>query len=77
MPRNDRPIAGGTDRDGKVVTAEDIAKLKEQLQNRAREQALAELYARAGGDRSLVSRASGSGPTARRSIRAWMPRPTR
>ena len=30
------------------------AELKEQLQNRAREQALAELYARAGGDRSLV-----------------------
>jgi hypothetical protein len=54
VPRNDRPIAGGTDRDGKVVTADDVAKLKEQLQNRAREQALAELYARAGGDRSLV-----------------------
>ena len=53
-PRNDRPIAGGTDRDGKVVTADDVAKLKEQLQGRAREQALAELYARAGGDRSLV-----------------------
>ncbi|MGE3269310.1 MAG: baseplate J/gp47 family protein [Chloroflexota bacterium] len=53
-PRNDRPIAGGTDRDGRVVTADDVAKLKEQLQNRAREQALAELYARAGGDRSLV-----------------------
>jgi hypothetical protein len=54
VPRNDRPIAGGTDRDGKVITAEDIGRLKEQLQNRAREQALAELYARAGGDRSLV-----------------------
>jgi len=54
IPRNDRPIAGGTDRDGKVVTADDVAKLKEQLQGRAREQALAELYARAGGDRSLV-----------------------
>jgi hypothetical protein len=54
VPRNDRPIAGGTDRDGKVVTAEDVAKLKEQLQQRARDQALAELYARAGGDRSLV-----------------------
>ena len=53
-PRNDRPIAGGTDRDGQVVTADDVAKLREQLQNRAREQALAELYARAGGDRSLV-----------------------
>lgn len=53
-PRNDQPIAGGTDRDGKAVTAEDVANLKEQLQNRAREQALAELYARAGGDRSLV-----------------------
>jgi len=54
QPRNDGAIQGGTDRDGKVVTADDVAKLKEQLQNRAREQALAELYARAGGDRSLV-----------------------
>jgi hypothetical protein len=54
MPRNDRPTAGGADRDGKVITADDVAKLKEQLQNRARDQALAELYARAGGDRSLV-----------------------
>jgi len=54
VPRNDRPIAGGTDRDGKIITADDIARLKDQLQNRAREQALAELYARAGGDRSLV-----------------------
>ncbi|MFN8633650.1 MAG: baseplate J/gp47 family protein [Chloroflexota bacterium] len=54
QPRNDGAIQGGSDRDGKVVTADDVAKLKEQLQNRAREQALAELYARAGGDRSLV-----------------------
>jgi len=54
IPRNDKPIAGGTDRDGKVITADDVAKLKDQLQNRARDQALAELYARAGGDRSLV-----------------------
>lgn len=53
-PRNDRPTQGGTDRDGKAVAPEDVAKLKEQLQNRAKEQALAELYARAGGDRSLV-----------------------
>ncbi|MCC6177131.1 MAG: baseplate J/gp47 family protein [Chloroflexi bacterium] len=52
--RNDRPTQGGTDRDGKVVTQDDIAKLREQLQSRAREQALAELYARAGSDRSLV-----------------------
>jgi hypothetical protein len=55
FPRNDRPTTGGSDRDGKVVTAEDIAKLKEQLQSRALEQAKAELYARAGGERSLVS----------------------
>jgi hypothetical protein len=54
VPRNDRPTTGGTDRDGKIVTSEDVGRLKEQLQNRAREQALAELYARAGGDRSLV-----------------------
>ena len=53
-PRNDRPAQGGTDRDSKAVSSEDVAKLKEQLQNRAKEQALAELYARAGGDRSLV-----------------------
>jgi len=55
IPRNDRPTTGGTDRDGKVVTGDDLAKLKEQLQNRALEQAKAELYARAGGERSLVS----------------------
>ena len=54
-PRNDRPTQGGTDRDGKAVAPEDVAKLKEQLQNRAREQALADLYARAAReDRSLV-----------------------
>jgi len=53
-PRNERPTAGGTDRDGKVITADDLAQLKEQLQNRALEQAKAELYARAGGERSLV-----------------------
>lgn len=53
-PRNDRPTEGGTDRDGKAVSPEDVAKLKEQLQNRAKDQALAELYARAGGERSLV-----------------------
>ncbi len=52
--RNDRPTAGGSDRDGRVVTADDLAKLRELLQNRAREQALAELYARAGSERSLV-----------------------
>jgi hypothetical protein len=54
VPRNDRPIAGGSDRDGKVITSDDLNKLKEQLQNRALEQAKAELYARAGGERSLV-----------------------
>ncbi|MDP8922575.1 MAG: baseplate J/gp47 family protein [Chloroflexota bacterium] len=53
-PRNDRPTQGGTDRDGKTVAPDDVAKLKEQLQNRAKDQALAELYARAGGDRSLI-----------------------
>jgi hypothetical protein len=53
-PRNDRPTQGGTDREGKAVAPEDVARLKEQLQNRAKEQALAELYARAGSDRSLV-----------------------
>jgi Baseplate J-like protein len=52
--RNDRPTTGGTDRDGRVVTTDDLAKLRDQLQSRAREQALAELYARAGSERSLV-----------------------
>ena len=55
IPRNDRPTTGGTDRDGKVVTADDVAKLKDQLQNKALDQAKAELYARAGNERSLVS----------------------
>jgi hypothetical protein len=54
-PRNDAPVAGGTDRDGKVITNDDLNNLKQQLQNRALDQAKAELYARAGGDRSLVS----------------------
>ena len=52
--RNDRPTTGGTDREARAVTADDLAKLREQLEARAREQALAELYARAGGDRSLI-----------------------
>ena len=53
-PRNNAATGGGTDRDGKAVSPDDVTRLKEQLQNRAREQALAELYARTGGDRSLV-----------------------
>jgi len=53
-PRNDRPTQGGSDREAKSVGAEDVTKLKEQLQNRAKDQALAELFARAGGDRSLI-----------------------
>ena len=52
--RNDRPTTGGTDRDVRAVTADDAARLRDQLQNRAREQALAELFARAGSGRSLV-----------------------
>ncbi len=52
--RNDRPTTGGTDREVQAVTADDLAKLREQLEIRAREQALAELYARAGAERSLV-----------------------
>jgi hypothetical protein len=52
--RNDKPTAGGTDRDLKAVTSEDISKLREQLTERARQQALAELFARAGSERSLV-----------------------
>ena len=52
--RNDRDTGGGSDRDARSVTAEDLAKLRDQLQNRAREQALAELYARTGPERSLI-----------------------
>lgn len=50
---NQRPTAGGTDRQGRVVTAEDHQKLKEQLQEQARARAMAELQQQAGQQRSL------------------------
>ena len=50
---NPRPFTGGTDRPAKAVTAADHARLREQLLQRAREQALAEFAAR-GGEASSI-----------------------
>ena len=52
---NPRPMTGGSDRPGKVVAAADQARLKEQLLQRAREQALAEFQARGGAAKSVPS----------------------
>ncbi|MFN8523095.1 MAG: baseplate J/gp47 family protein [Chloroflexota bacterium] len=52
--RNERAFAGGTERDGRVVTSDDVNKLREQLTEKARRQAMDELFARATGERSLV-----------------------
>src|SRR5204863_8860931 len=45
---NPKPMSGGSDRQSKAVTPADLAKLKEQLMLRAKEQAMAEFSARAG-----------------------------
>jgi hypothetical protein len=50
---NPRPMAGGTDLPVKSVTAADLAKLKELLAQRAREQAMAEFLNRAGTAKSV------------------------
>ena len=50
---NPRPMTGGADRPGKVVAPDDQAKLKEQLLQRAREQAMAEFQARGGAAKSV------------------------
>ena len=50
---NPLPMSGGVDRPGKVVAAPDQAKLKEQLLQRAREQAIAEFQARSGSAKSV------------------------
>jgi hypothetical protein len=55
VPRNDAPTTGGTDQIERVVTADDRARLQEQLESRAREQALAELQARAGPDSTVIA----------------------
>jgi hypothetical protein len=52
--RNERPFAGGSDREARSVTEEDVNQVKQRLSARAREQVLAELFARATSDRSLV-----------------------
>lgn len=51
--RNNEPTDGGTDAEVKVVAEEDLARLKEMLVKKARDQAAIELAARAGPDRSL------------------------
>ncbi|MFN0072870.1 MAG: baseplate J/gp47 family protein [Chloroflexota bacterium] len=50
---NQRPTSGGTEREVKAVSAEDIAKLKEQLLKRAQEQFMQEFAAQAGPERSV------------------------
>ena len=52
---NPKPMTGGSDRPAKAVTQGDQAKLKEQLQQRAREQALAEFANRGGQAKSVPS----------------------
>jgi hypothetical protein len=50
---NQRPIAGGADRPAAAVAEADRAKLKEQLTQRAREQAAAQFAARGGAAKSM------------------------
>lgn len=48
-----RPTTGGTDRQARVVTEEDIARLRQDLLAQARRDAVGQLRTRAGQDRSL------------------------
>jgi hypothetical protein len=50
---NQRPTTGGSDREVKAVSSEDIGKLKEQLLKRAQDQFMQEFAAQAGPDRSV------------------------
>jgi hypothetical protein len=50
---NPRPTTGGTDREVKAVSAEDIARLKEQLLKRGQDQFMQEFQAQAGPERSV------------------------
>jgi hypothetical protein len=50
---NQRPTTGGSDREVKAVSSEDIAKLKEQLLKRAQDQFMQEFQAQAGPERSV------------------------
>jgi Baseplate J-like protein len=51
---NQRPTSGGTDRQAKVVTEDEIGALREQLLMQARRDALAQLKILAGQERSVV-----------------------
>lgn len=50
---NQKPTSGGTDRDGKVVTADDVAKLRDQLLKRANDQALRQLMSSVGEGKTI------------------------
>jgi hypothetical protein len=50
---NQRPTAGGTDRQAKVVTAQDRKTLEDKLRKDARDQGFAMLQKRAGGEQTL------------------------
>jgi hypothetical protein len=50
---NPRPTAGGSDRNIRAVSSDDIARLKEQLLKRAQDQFMQEFSAQAGADRSV------------------------
>jgi hypothetical protein len=50
---NQKPTSGGTDRDGKVVTQDDVNKLKDQLVKKAADQAVRQLQSAAGDGRTV------------------------
>jgi hypothetical protein len=50
---NQRPTTGGTDRNARIINADDQAALRDQLNKRAQDQGFFELKSRAGQDRSL------------------------
>jgi hypothetical protein len=50
---NQRPMAGGSERPAKAVASADLSRLKEQLIQRAREQAMAEFTSRGGQAKSV------------------------
>ncbi len=54
---NQRPTAGGSDRQAKVVTDDDVSKLRDQLTKQARDQAYQQFRIRVGADRSLPEQA--------------------
>jgi hypothetical protein len=50
---NDRPTTGGTDRDAKVVTPDDLTQLRNQILDQAKKDGFAQLKQRAGPDRTV------------------------